>query len=448
VHWEYAERIGVRVLSSQRVEQDPNRIAESVLECGDRAVEYAKQENLKIAAMGLSIQRSGVLAWRRGSLKVLAPLISHRDRRFATVVRSLVAEHRKITALTGLPVLPNFSAPKIASLQRRFPGPGSLVGTLDSFLLARLVGTTSFATEHSMAARSMLYDLAHDRWSPELCKIFNVFNSRLAKVVPSLNNHGSWHGIAVTAMLGDQQAALYAARCCGTKALLNLGTIASMMCEVSDHNLRLPGFTTSVLASSQPKKKLERRFLIEAVLAECAPFVNYLSRITGVQMQDLDRSTIDIKASSPLVYWEQCGGEWRPYCEEPKDQRAPLALPWIITSGFEHLAARIACKILELQDAGLLKLGSTLLVSGGVAKSGRLLQLLANLTGLKIYRTTQTNLSALGAALAAAGVATDGLLGAESEQRFLPDRDVNSTKLSRERLRRWKLLREMVSRSC
>ena len=63
---------------------------------------------------------------------------------------------------------------------------GSLaVGTVDSYLVARLSGGRRHVTDASNASRTLLLDLRTGEWSDELCELFGVPREALPEVVPS-----------------------------------------------------------------------------------------------------------------------------------------------------------------------------------------------------------------------------------------------------------------------
>jgi glycerol kinase len=98
---------------------------------------------------------------------------------------------------------------------------GSLaVGTVDSYLIARLTSGRRHVTDASNASRTMLFDLADGQWSAELCELFGVPPHALPEVVPSTGvaghtDPGAFLGLSVpiAGIAGDQQAALFGQAC-------------------------------------------------------------------------------------------------------------------------------------------------------------------------------------------------------------------------------------------
>jgi glycerol kinase len=95
-----------------------------------------------------------------------------------------------------------------------------VVGTVDSYLVARLTGGSVHATDPSNASRTLLFDLREGAWSDELCELFGVPVEALPDVRPSSGDFGRTDPSAflglelpIGGIAGDQQAALFGQAC-------------------------------------------------------------------------------------------------------------------------------------------------------------------------------------------------------------------------------------------
>ncbi len=95
-----------------------------------------------------------------------------------------------------------------------------MVGTVDSYLIARLTGGARHVTDASNASRTLLFDLVQGAWSDELCELLGVPRSALPEVVPSYGevgrtSPGAFLGldVPIAGIAGDQQAALFGQAC-------------------------------------------------------------------------------------------------------------------------------------------------------------------------------------------------------------------------------------------
>jgi glycerol kinase len=196
-----------------------------------------------VAALGIVNQRETVVAWDRRTGRPLHRAIVWQDRRTAARCDELrEAGHLpQVRERTGLVLDPYFSATKLEWLLTEGgveAGPHLAVGTVDSWLVWTLTsvdGVPVHVTDPSNASRTLLFDTARMAWSDELCELFGVPPAALPEVVPSSGRAGTWRGIPVSGMAGDQQAALFGQACfepgmakntygTGSFVLLNTGT--------------------------------------------------------------------------------------------------------------------------------------------------------------------------------------------------------------------------------
>ncbi|MCU0550856.1 MAG: FGGY-family carbohydrate kinase, partial [Leptolyngbya sp. Prado105] len=85
--------------------------------------------------------------------------------------------------------------------------------TIDSWILWNLTGGKVHATDHSNASRTLLMNLKTCEWDQSLLDLFGIPAHILPKIQPSLSHFGEFNGIPITAILGDQQAALFGQGC-------------------------------------------------------------------------------------------------------------------------------------------------------------------------------------------------------------------------------------------
>ncbi|MGY1619820.1 glycerol kinase GlpK [Geodermatophilus sp. SYSU D00691] len=179
--------------------------------------------------LGITDQRETAVVWDRRTLRAPRPAIVWQDRRTSAVCDRLRADgvEERVAALTGLRLDPYFTGTKFAWLAEHEPelwngvrnGPLAL-GTVDSYVIARLTGGARHVTDPSNASRTLLYDLAAGGWSDELCELFDVPRGALPELVPSSGVVGTTDPDAflglelpIAGIAGDQQAALFGQAC-------------------------------------------------------------------------------------------------------------------------------------------------------------------------------------------------------------------------------------------
>jgi glycerol kinase len=210
------------------VEHLPEGIWQATLAaCGEALT--AASGSPQVSCVGLTNQRETAVVWDRATLAAPRRAIVWQDRRTAAEcdrLRGLGVEDR-ISALTGLRLDPYFTATKLSWLTGNDPATwagimdGSLaVGTVDSYLIARLTGGHRHVTDASNASRTLLFDIEAGQWSAELCELFGVPPHALPEVVPSSGIAGHTDpaeflglSLPVAGIAGDQQAALFGQAC-------------------------------------------------------------------------------------------------------------------------------------------------------------------------------------------------------------------------------------------
>jgi glycerol kinase len=131
-----------------------------------------------------------------------------------------------VSELTGLRLDPYFTGTKLAWLAENdssWTGVASgdvVIGTVDSYLVARLTAGAEHVTDPSNASRTLLYDIAAGSWSAELCELLQVPMSALPEVRRSSGELGRTDPAAflgldlpIAGIAGDQQAALFGQAC-------------------------------------------------------------------------------------------------------------------------------------------------------------------------------------------------------------------------------------------
>jgi glycerol kinase len=176
-------------------------------------------------AIGITNQRETVVLWDSKTLRSPRKAIVWQDRRTADLVAKLKAQglEDKIQNISGLKLDPYFSSSKLLWLsenEKTIWGDvvsGQVkIGTVDSYLVARMTSGISHITDASNASRTQLMDIRTGNWSKELLEIFHVPVSALPSIVPSYGllattDPASFLNLElpITGIAGDQQAALF-----------------------------------------------------------------------------------------------------------------------------------------------------------------------------------------------------------------------------------------------
>ena len=209
------------------VEHSPEEIWQAALQATRDALKQTDASALK--AIGITNQRETVMLWDRETLGSPRRAIVWQDRRTADLCNRLRADghEERVRELTGLRLDPYFSGTKLMWLAEHEPHTWALVesgryaiGTVDSYLVARMTRGTYHVTDVSNASRTLLLDLETGDWSDELCGLFGVPRDALPELVPNwgeiaVTDPKSFLGLSlpVAGLAGDQQSALFGQTC-------------------------------------------------------------------------------------------------------------------------------------------------------------------------------------------------------------------------------------------
>lgn len=237
------------------VEHDPEEIWNSVLETvGD----VLRQCPAEVSSVGITNQRETVVVWDRRSGRPVCNAVVWQCRRTAELCGRYREHEELIASRTGLPLDAYFSATKIRWILDHVPVDDEqslLFGTVDSWLLWKLTGGRVHATDFTNASRTLLYNIVEKRWDGELLELFGIAPSLLPEVKNSMDDFGrvstpaSLSGVPVTAVAGDQQAALFGQCCFERGSMKNTyGTGCFMVMNTGEEFIRSGNGLVTTLA--------------------------------------------------------------------------------------------------------------------------------------------------------------------------------------------------------
>lgn len=210
------------------VEHRPNDILSTVVQCVKRVVADAKVPTQDIKCIGITNQRETTVVWDKTTGEAIYNAIVWQDRRTGERCRTLVEQGHEpmVSDKTGLLLDPYFSASKLQWILDHVEGArqraerGELAfGTIDTFLLWHLTQGHQHATDATNASRTLLFNIHEQCWDDQLLSLFNIPKTILPQVKDSADNFGHidpailGQAIPITAMIGDQQAALFGQTC-------------------------------------------------------------------------------------------------------------------------------------------------------------------------------------------------------------------------------------------
>jgi glycerol kinase len=256
------------------VEHDPRELLDHIRRLLEQAGEAV--------ALGLANQGETVIAWDADSGEPVCNALVWQDARTLPMTERLKAAgaEKLVTARTGLPLDPYFSASKLRWIIDHVPRAQELLargklrlGTSDSFFLDRLAGL--YATDVTTASRTSLMNLDTGRWDPELCRLFGVPIEALAEIRPTVGDFAAVGRLPLVASVVDQQAALFGHGCRhGGQAKITFGTGAFAL-AVSDKNVAAEAASGMLRTVAWKIGERPLAYAIEGGIYDAAAAVNW-----------------------------------------------------------------------------------------------------------------------------------------------------------------------------
>ena len=411
------------------VEHAPEEIWQATLEATRAALKRFDASQLR--AIGITNQRETVLLWDRETLGSPRRAIVWQDRRTADICTRLRDEGHedRVRELTGLRLDPYFSGTKLRWLAEEEPRTWALVeegryavGTVDSYLIARMTRGLHHVTDVSNASRTLLFDLAAGDWSEELCGIFGVPRDALPDLVPSwgevaLSDPRSFLDLElpISGIAGDQQSALFGQTCFDEgDAKCTYGTGSFILTNTGSELVRSDAGLLTTAAWRSPSGELT--YALEGAIFVTGAAVQWLR--DGLQIvgsaAETEAIAATVDSSDGVVFVPALTGLGAPHWD-PHARGTILGITRGTTRS--HLVrATLEAITFEVRDViETMPARTSLAVDGGACANDLLCQLQADQLGLTVERPRLTETTALGAAfLAGLGV---GVWGSTDELR-------------------------------
>ena len=417
------------------VEHDPEQIWQATLSSVKSAVQGHSE---KPTCIGITNQRETAVIWDRETLSSPTKAIVWQDRRTSVFTEELQQKNQGdwIRKRTGLNIDPYFTASKFLWWQRNhqeiWTGVDSgkyFLGTIDSYLVARISGGASHITDASNASRTQLMSLITGDWDDELLETFGIPRSALPSITPcwgqlATSNAEHFLGLElpITGMAGDQQAALFgqtgfdlgASKCTyGTGAFILTNTEEEIV--ISDHGL------LATVAWMSPDRKIT--YASEGSVFVAGAAVQWLR--DKLQIIDSAPAVEDLAkkagTSDGVVFVPALTGLGAPFWN-PDVRGSLLGITRGSTSAnlayatLEAIAFQVKAVVDAMaEDAG--KSIAELRVDGGAAANDTMMQIQADLIGAKVVRAKNLESTGFGAGLLA-GLGS-GIWGSMDELRQL-----------------------------
>lgn len=399
------------------ISHDPEEIYRNIIEAVSELTDGIRKD--KVIGVGISNQRETSLAWERKTGTPVGNAVVWQCARAAGLcerIRKTGCEEM-IRKRTGLTLSPYFPASKIAWLLETYAvkdraDRGEIChGTMDSWILYKLTGGTSYKTDYSNASRTQLFNIFELKWDEEICRIFGIRPENMAEVCDSDSDFGETdfegvlpHPVPIHAVLGDSHGALFGQGCVNPGMVkATYGTGSSIMMNIG----QIPVLSSRGLVTSLAwKLNGKTEYVLEGNLNYTGAVITWLKDDLGLISSPAETEELAEKAvkDDNLYLVPAFSGLGAPYW----DSRAQASITGMTraTGKAEITRAALECiayqitDVLEAMggDAGVQ--AEELRVDGGPTRNRYLMQFQSDISSLNIRVPDMEELSGTGAAYA------------------------------------------------
>jgi glycerol kinase len=375
------------------VEHDPREIVSSQL-----AVAAEAGRDFEIDAIGITNQRETTILWDRKTGEPIANAIVWQDRRTAAMCDELREYEPLFRERTGLVLDPYFSGTKIRWLLDHVGGKNLAFGTVDSWLIWNLTGGRVHVTDATNASRTLLFNIHTGQWDDDLLRILKIPREILPRVVSSSEVVGkSAEGIPIAGIAGDQQAALFGQRCISPGMAKNTyGTGCFIVMNTGDRAVKSQHGLLTTLAVGN--------FALEGSIFIAGAAVQWLRDELRIirTASDIESLASSVPDNGGVTFIPAFTGLGAPHWD-PHARGAILGLTRGTTAAHIARAAleAIALQTAEVLDAMRRDSGlelTELRVDGAASRNNLLMQIQADVAGVRVVRAAVAETTALGAA--------------------------------------------------
>ncbi len=379
----------------------------------------------RVAGIAISVQRETAVGWYRDTGTPLNAAITWQCSRTADFCETLRSNHHAeaISASTGLPIAPLFSASKFKWLLDSIPNGQVLaqerqicLGTVDAWVLWNLTGGEFFYCDYSNASRTQLFNIHQKRWDSDLLELFGIPESALPLVKPSSSLFGTTSGnieipdgIPILSMVGDSHAALFGHKFGELGCVkATYGTGSSVMAPVQNITTGVSSIARTIAWHNGE----HTIYGLEGNIAHTGDGVAWMGEVTGLSelptsdyLDALNTLPASVDSTIGVYFVPALTGLGAPWWDEQargviSGLTRGVTHAHLIRASLEAIAYQIADVIEVMKQHPGFKL-EALMVDGGPTKNDWLMQYQADLLGVSVLRSNVAELSAIGAGLLA-----------------------------------------------
>ncbi len=396
------------------VEHDPMVIWETTLAVLKQVLTKVDVNHIQV--LGITNQRETIVAWNKVTGKPLYNAIVWQCRRTTERCKQLGDDYAvMVKKKTGLSIDPYFSASKMEWLFEHVSEVKLLAdkqqlcfGTIDSWIIWNLTKGKHFVTDASNASRTMLFDINLSSYDADLLTLFKIPLHTLPDVLDSdacfgyTDESHTKRAIPIHAVLGDQQASLFAQ--CGSDTTMLKNTYGTGLFVIG-YTADKVVLTDSLIGTVAWRLAGKTSYALEGSIFVGGSAIQWLRDGLGLisDAAETERIAQSVESTDGVVFVPALTGLGAPYWDS--GARGTLCgltrgttKAHIVRATLESLAFQTKAVIDDIKLVYPDYSFQTLRVDGGAANNAFLMQFQADILGMTIHKPTVTELTAYGVA--------------------------------------------------
>ncbi len=377
-----------------------------------------KPEDIK--GVGITNQRESIIIWDKNTGKPLFPAISWQCRRSVNECKKMVEDGHSdlIRKKTGLFIDSYYSASKIKwlfdyapKIKEKVKSGGALIGNVDSWLIWNLTKGKVHATDVSNASRTLLMNIRDTIWDEDLLKLWSIPRRALPQIKMSSDFYGFVDNsilegeVPILGCIGDAQSNVFGQCAFKKYSAVNIyGTASNLDVNIGQNFFLSKNKIQTTIGWGIYDKVT---YLLEGGVFTSGAVINWLK--DGLKLvKDGTEATLiasKTKSNGGVYFVPAFVGLSAPYWD-PYARGTIIGLSYnagreeIIRAAMESIVYQVN-DILISAEKDIGEKVKYLKVSGGVSRSNFVVQFQADISNVKVIRSSVVNSTALGTAFLA-----------------------------------------------
>jgi len=396
------------------VEHSPEKIFISIISGIKEILDNYNVSPKEIIGVAIDNQGETIIPFNKTTLEPLYNAIVWQDNRTSGDLNLYKKPdiERYIENTTGLFMDPYFSAPKMKWLMDNIPEVQNqkkknnlIMATSEVWIINKLIKKQNYYTDVTTASRTMLFDINKYKWDEKIINFFNLEREILPEVTPSIFEYGITDpnicfGIEapIISSVVDQQSALFGHRCFNKgEAKLTLGTGGFLLVNTGSG---MPFKKDKLITTVFPQQNSEKRYIIDGGIYTVGSAIDWLKNKIELFGSVKEISEMVKCEKSNVFFVPALAGLSVPYWTT-KSNAAFVGMgldtnkSQLLRAVLESIAFRVH-QIMELIEENKIEKITTLSIDGGVSNNNFLINYLSELSGVRIIKPIDREITALG----------------------------------------------------